>query len=306
LSNEYKTTHSLLEKIIYFSIFNHPLKRTELSTLANINISELDTFISELENSKIIKIEQDYILLEGFSSSKDISNRIDYETGFNKMKSKVLSNSKFISKFPFVKSIAISGSMSKGVSKDDGDIDFFIITANNRLWLCRTILILFKKIFRLNSHKYFCLNYFVSESHLQIPDKNIFTSTELAYLTPTYGKDIFNNLLKTNDWYSEKFPTEGLRINFGSVTKKSYLLKRLIEKTLSSSLGEWLDKKCLQTTTKRWNKKFPNFSSVDMELTMRSKRNVSKHHPSNFQKRVLEEMEKRTDIVNKKLNTVNI
>ena len=58
-----------------------------------------------------------------------------------------------VSMFPFVRGIAISGSLSKGVMYKDGDIDYFIVTAPERLWICRTMLVLFKKLFLLNSKK---------------------------------------------------------------------------------------------------------------------------------------------------------
>jgi len=51
----------------------------------------------------------------------------------------------FIAAFPFVKGVAISGSLSKKFADEDADIDFFIITAANRLWLARTFLHLFLK-----------------------------------------------------------------------------------------------------------------------------------------------------------------
>ena len=62
--------------------------------------------------------------------------------------------SSLMRRFPFVKAVFISGSLSKNVMPRDGDIDYFIITEPNRLWVCRTFLILFKKIFLFNSHKW--------------------------------------------------------------------------------------------------------------------------------------------------------
>ena len=86
------------------------------------------------------------------------------------VKAKVLVKAKakarFISKFPFVAAVGVSGSLSKGYYDSDSDIDFFIITQHNRLWICRTLLMVYKKIFLLNSRKYFCPNYFISSEQL--------------------------------------------------------------------------------------------------------------------------------------------
>ena len=63
---------------------------------------------------------------------------------------KALKTSNFIAKFPYIECVSLSGALSKGYyDDDDGDFDFFIITKPNRLWIARTLLILYKKIFLL-------------------------------------------------------------------------------------------------------------------------------------------------------------
>ena len=71
---------------------------------------------------------------------------------------KAIKRAKFISKFPYIENVSISGALSKNYYNNDGDIDFFLITQPNRLWIARTLLIIYKKMFLLNSRKYFCVN----------------------------------------------------------------------------------------------------------------------------------------------------
>ena len=84
--------------------------------------------------------------------------------------------------FPFVRGVFLSGSISKGFMSESDDIDYFIITAPGRLWLTRTLLILFKKIFLFNSFRNFCLNYFIDSENLYIPEHNRYTATEIVFL----------------------------------------------------------------------------------------------------------------------------
>ena len=63
-----------------------------------------------------------------------------------------------IKRFPFVRSIMVTGSLSKNCCTKDSDLDFMVITKKDRLWISKTLLMLFKKIFLLNSYKYFCIN----------------------------------------------------------------------------------------------------------------------------------------------------
>ena len=84
---------------------------------------------------------------------------------------------KFLSRFPFVRSIAVSGSLSKYYADKDTDIDFFIITASNRLWIARTCMHILKKLsFLFGRQHYLCMNYYIDEKALEIQEKNIFTA----------------------------------------------------------------------------------------------------------------------------------
>ena len=83
---------------------------------------------------------------------------------------------------------------------EHSDLDFFIITKPNRLWIARMLLALYQKIVLLNSHKYFCVNYFVDEHHLAIEEKNLYTATELSTLIPLYGKEYYPQLMMANHW----------------------------------------------------------------------------------------------------------
>ena len=103
-----------------------------------------------------------------------------------------------IKRFPFVRGIFISGSLAKWNVSTQTDIDFFIITKRGRLWLTRSALIAFKKFFLLNSKKFFCLNYFITDDHLEIEDRNIFTAIEIASVKPIFNLELYLKFLEAN------------------------------------------------------------------------------------------------------------
>jgi ribosomal protein L32E len=47
----------------------------------------------------------------------------------------------------------------------------------------------------------------------------------------------------------------------------------------------------------RWRKKFSHLSESHFEVDFRSRKNVSKHHPQGFQRKVVMEMEKRKEMI---------
>ncbi len=289
-------SNKIIQALAYFNIFNHPLKKEEIMRLSGVEPNEVNELLSTLIEKKIcLKSSTYYSLSDNIESL--VKLRIEKEQQAKHYFKKLPSYAKLISSFPFVRSIAISGSLSKGVMHDDGDIDYFIITAPNRLWICRTFLILFKKIFLLNSKKYFCVNYLVDENHLEIIDKNIFTAVEVTHLVPVYNQRLIDHLKTANNWTDEYFPKFGHQVKVKQVSEYK-ALKKLVERLLNGSFGERLDLFFMKKTYDRWGKKFKHFDPQKLQLTMRSDRGVSKHHPRDFQQKVLAAYQNRIDQIN--------
>jgi predicted nucleotidyltransferase len=208
-----------------------------------------------------------------------------------------------IAKFPYVEAVGISGSLSKGYYDNESDIDFFVITKPNKLWICRTVLMLYKKIFLLNSRKYFCVNYFVSSSQMEIEEQNRFTATELKTLVPMQGKAAFEQFYKENSWitnYFSKFEPQTGKI---SDTKKP-AFSRGIEMACDTKLGAMADTVFKTITLKKWKSKFHYLNEEDFKIALKTTKNISKHHPSNFQKKVILSLNTKLEEVQSKYNVV--
>ena len=283
---------SLIRALLYFDIFNHPLSKKEICHLIpihSISESELTDVLTDLTAQNLIYFHNGFYSLS--SSVESVKRRLIGEQCANTMIKRMQKFSSLISSFPFVKAVTISGSLSKNYMDENSDIDYFIITERNRLWLARTLLILYKKLFLFNSKKNFCVNYFVSEDQMSIPDRNIFTATEVSYLIPVYNYSEYLNFMKVNDWNKGFFPNFPLRSE-SLVVKETYpKVKSVLEKIFSNSFGEKLDTYFFRLTLKRWKKKFKTFDESTFDLRMRSKKNVSKHHPNGFQEKVLGQLQ---------------
>lgn len=274
-----------LKTILYFSIFRHPLKLEEIHSYTNYNnvadtAKELDYLI---EKGILFKVDEFFVYGNDLDSvTKRLRGNLQAPNAMIKAKKRA----DLISKFPYVEAVAISGSLSKGYHDQDSDIDFFVITKPDRLWICRTLLMLFKKIFLLNSRKYFCINYFISTSNLEIEEKNRFTATELKTLIPILGKEIFEKFYATNLWVNNYFPKFEPDLLPVKNLKKTFFTKTA-EFTLNSTIGGFVDSGFKKITIAKWKSKFKNIASEDFKIALKSTQNISKHHPSNFQKKVI-------------------
>jgi hypothetical protein len=280
----------VLRTIIYYDIFNYPLTESDIMTncgLSNTTSQPCSNALQYLVDKKIVyNLGEYYSLNDNYAA---VERRIKGNDEAKKWLKKSRRFSRLISWFPFVRGISLSGSLSKGFVNEDPDIDYFIITKPNRLWIARTLLIGFKKIFLLNSYKYFCLNYFVTQDHMEIEEKNLFTATEIATMIPVFGKHVKKSFFESNQWIREFFPHFEIEVKEDVPFNRTGTLKRFIEFLLSGKLGDKLDNRFMNTTMKHWSKKFgEQFTKEEFLLSFKSGKDISKHHPQNFQKKVLE------------------
>lgn len=281
----------VLHTLMYFDVFRHPLTLDELHKYCqwqDCSLSDTATAIEELQSLNVICTRDGFYYICG--SEKHIDLRRERNIRALSYSKKAEKWSRFISGFPFVRTVCISGSLSKGTMDKDGDIDYFIVTEPGRLWVARTFLILFKKLFLFNSRKYFCVNYFIDTAHLAIEDRNLFTATEIIFAKPMRDAGSFQQFLNANKWAKIFYPNAGLHSTDIPETKSGWL-KRFSEKLLKGSYGEWLDDKFFRITLRRWKKKFPHLQESHFEVDFRSRKHVSKHHPQGFQRVVLTKLE---------------
>jgi len=295
-----ETEISVFKCLAYFDVFQHPLTVEEIVEYceASVTKEEVKVSLNLLLEQHLLAQHKGYYFLRS-SGAGIVDKRNIQEVNAREKTEKAKRYSSLIAKFPFVEGVALSGSFSKGVLGDNADIDYFIITRPGRLWLCRSLLTLYKKTVLLNSRKFFCINYFISSDNLAIPDKNIFVATELKTLLPVYNSKLFRDFEKSNTWADEFLPNKN-SINYSLCEDKIKRppFSRFLQNLFKSATGNMLDKFFFKLTLRRWQKKFPGLSFEDFDLNLRSRKNVSKHHPRGFQKKVLE-------AVNTKMNVFN-
>lgn len=293
---------TLLKPILYFSLFKYPLTEEEIFTFSEANSKDqIKAELKELVNNKVIYKIDVFYLTENDETL--INRRLSGNQMAKEIHKKAIKVSRFISKFPYVEGVGISGSLSKGYFDEEGDIDFFIITSPKRLWIARTLLILYKKIFLLNSKKYFCVNYFISSNSLEIEEKNRFTATELTTMLPMFGNRSFHDFYEQNKWVENYLPNKKISEDLSTLNQvKKPLFTRFIEGILNTKIGDWLDSFFLKITYKKWKLKFNKLEDKHFNIALKSTKNVSKHHPSNFQLKVIERLNDKYDELKEKHN----
>lgn len=291
-----KIENSILKVLVYFDLFHYPLTAEEIKSFLDQAADENDftnSLYELLRSKKIFQLEKFYSLQNDPSLAQ---RRIkgNKEAALLLIKAEKISN--LIYKFPYVRAVGISGSVSKNFADEYADIDYFIITKANRLWIARTLLHLFKKIpFLKGRNQHYCMNYFVDEADLMIEEKNIYTATELVTLIPMAGNGSMKKFFETNSWSYSYFPGRPLPVVKRNLKKDKPWVKMLAESLLNNKLGDWLDNYFLKITANRWKKKEEEqrLNTKGERMGLKTGKHCSKPNPVFFHDQFINKYEKK-------------
>ena len=287
--NELKKIPEIQKAIVnvlkYFDFFQHSLYPDEIHKYLSIKASQETVFknLEEMASAGYIFTKNGLWALNTKSLDVRLHNL--------KRNTRLLKISKrmgwLIRKFPFVKGVYLSGSLSKLGANSDADIDYFIVTKNNRAWSARLFLTAFKKIFLLNNKRYFCINFFLDENHLELNKKNIYTAIESASLIAIHNKGLLGKFYEKNGFIQEYFPNfipqKAYNFNYTSSFKSQYdPLYGATNEIANDFFGNWIEKKAQDIFKKRLSIKF-NGENGDSEISD----HASGIWPNSVQNRVL-------------------
>jgi len=289
-------SRAVIKALLYSDIFHYPLTAEEIFERLEIPCADIRTVKNELNS--LVESQVVFRFDDFFSLRDDVALAIRRSAG-NAMAQgimpKAIRRSRLIFSFPFVRGVMISGSLSKNFLDEKGDIDFFIVTAPGKVWLTRGLLALFQRIVLFNSHKYFCVNYYIAEDHLSLDERNIFTATELITLKPICGNEHYRNLVRSNGWITEFYP------QFRAVEAISHKplaesMKWLFEKLLSP-VAPKLDGAIMRALTNRAERLYGNvLKREDFEVAFKATPHVSKNHRGNYQKKITDKFNQQVKI----------
>ncbi len=284
-----KAELAILKALVYFGLFNYPLTEKEIKNFLECYVTE-EAFASalfQLTSDKIIFRVGEFYSLQ--NNRQQAEERIQGNLRAQRLLVKAARIGAFLYKFPYVRAVAVSGSLSKNYADKKADIDFFIITKANRLWIARTILHLFKKLtFLVGKENFFCMNYFVDEEALVIPEKNIYTSVEIVTLLPLAGTFTLNKFFEKNNWTKKWLPCYDHKRNLKTAEKGSGF-KKFTEWFFNSGVGEKFDRYLYKWTTRRWKRKeqLGRKNSKGKVMNLVTGRHFSKSNPETFQEKIL-------------------
>lgn len=208
---------AILKTLIYADIFDYPLTLFEIHKWLigkKATLRQVEFAIGGLVQSEKCKVKSGYFLLpkrEGLVSKR---KRREKQSAVYLKKVRLIV--RLLKTIPWVKLVGISGGLAMENAEKSDDIDLFLVTAKNRLWISRllTLAILAMtgqrrtvKDSKRQAAGKLCPNIFVEEDQLSQMSQDLYLAHEILQMQLLWQRDnVYGKYLEENDWAFEFLP----------------------------------------------------------------------------------------------------
>lgn len=208
---------AILQTLGYSSIFNYPLSLYQVSNFLlskrRVSLNVLTSSLNYLiKSSKVKEKDGKYYLYK----TKTVPWEDRRKNSLTLFKS-AYEIAEVLKKIPWIEFIGVTGSIAAFNAIKNDDIDLFIVTKKNRVWLTRGFVFLVLKMLGMlrtekNPARMICPNIFVGEDALSWDKskRNVYVAHEIILMHPIYDcNNIYMRFLDSNNWvfrYFGNFP----------------------------------------------------------------------------------------------------
>lgn len=126
---------------------------------------------------------------------------------------------RWLAAMPFVRSLAVSGSLALDNTKPGSDLDLFIIAAAGRVWTARLFLLLAaqlagrrRKYWAQSAPDKLCLNHYVTDDALAVAPtvRNLYTAVQYSLHVPLVNAPVLAEFRRANAQWMHRYVMPGL------------------------------------------------------------------------------------------------
>ncbi|HKG54555.1 MAG TPA: hypothetical protein VKB04_09865, partial [Anaerolineales bacterium] len=235
---------SVLHTLAYADVFDYPLTAHEVYRYLPMADASFEDVIELLNNTALFSKIEDYYTLHGREQIVKTRKRRARVAG--RLWPKATRYGRLITSLPFVRMVAVTGSLAMNNVDDskDIDIDYLIVTMPNHLWTCRALALMVARFARLEGVS-LCPNYLVATNALNLDDHSLYVAHELAQMIPLSGMEIYEEMSRLNGWMEDYLPNAltlpelppGVR-----VMQEHFLMQNVLEFLFRLPFGVWFEK----------------------------------------------------------------
>lgn len=260
--------HSTYQTLAYADLFDYPLTAQEVYrylTLANTSFEEValvladETHFSNVENYYTVRGREE--IVETRKQRGEVARRL---------LPKAARYGQIIASLPFVRMVAITGSLAMSNTDEGKDIDYMVVTAPGHLWTCRALCLLLARFAKLEGID-LCPNYLVTTNALEVEEHSLYVAHELAQMIPLSGMEIYDEMKRLNGWMTDYLPNSlmapemplGLKL-----VEKHSGIQKVLESLFRLPFAKWFEKwemnRKMARLTREQSSSFESYFSADV------------------------------------------
>lgn len=231
---------AVLRAVTYASLFQFPMTCAEARrTLVGLEISEFELMSLYRQSGFLqrrIEYRQGVFVLVGHDDW--IEERAGREARSLRL---IASHRRFLNvlcAMPFIRLLAISGSLAHMNASRDADLDLFVITRGPRVWTVTAMIVGLSKL--MGFRRSVCANFVVSDTDMTIAPQDEFSANQIVHLRPVLGADTYRAFLDANPFVRATYPNfdpRERRVFPFTASPRCASIKRVLETMLSPVSG---------------------------------------------------------------------
>lgn len=201
--------HAILRTMAYADVFDYPLNAREIHRYLirrRAARAVVETSLERLATEKLNRLGEFYTLP---GREQIVALRRERAWVAARLWPKALRYGRAIARLPYVRMVALTGALAVDNVAAGDDLDYLVVTAPGRLWVCRAGVILLVRRAALSGDTV-CPNYFLAESALGYERPNLYAAHEMTQMVPLAGMVVYRRMLRLNPWVADYLPNAEL------------------------------------------------------------------------------------------------
>jgi len=194
---------SIFNTLAYADVFDYPLTAYEVYRYLGVANASLEEITQILTDTALFSNVENYYTLHG--REEILETRKQRAEVAGQLWPTAARYGRMIASLPFVRMVAVTGSLAMDNTDAGKDIDYMIVTAPGHLWTCRAFSLLVARVARLEGVD-LCPNYLITTHALELEEHSLYVAHELAQMIPLSGMEFYDELRRLNAWTSDYLP----------------------------------------------------------------------------------------------------
>jgi hypothetical protein len=229
---------AVLRTVTYAALFEYPLTLEQLhATLIDVR-ADAESIASWCRSSELLQATVEHRDGWYFPAGRSdlITTRHRREAVSRELLARDSAVLSVVAAMPFVRMVALSGSLAHLNAEPSADLDLFLITSPRRVWVVTMTLLVIAKL--CGWRRRLCLNYVISERALAVTPEDLFSANQIIHLRPQTGHEVYARFVTANRFVSSWYPNF---IVTAPADEPASRLKGLIERTLAFGIAPALE-----------------------------------------------------------------